>query len=126
MVVLALHLTKDKKMLKVKLRVPGNITTVSSTTMVICLSRAQSHDLTLSSLTNCTFPFSSHNWNTLFVGTSAVADAIAEKYNTTKSQVLDHVSSTVILFVFSITRLSAASGTLETLKGPSPVSVTDS
>lgn len=42
------------------------------------------------------------------MGTSAVADAIAEKYNTTKSQVLDHVSSTVILFV------SAASGTLET------------
>ncbi|XP_061842410.1 probable RNA-binding protein 19 [Nerophis lumbriciformis] len=33
---------------------------------------------------------SSHNWNTLFVGTSAVADAIAEKYNTTKSHVLDH------------------------------------
>ncbi|XP_061529313.1 probable RNA-binding protein 19 [Phycodurus eques] len=33
---------------------------------------------------------SSHNWNTLFLGTSAVADAIAEKYNTTKSQVLDH------------------------------------
>ncbi|KAK1159925.1 putative RNA-binding protein 19 isoform X1 [Acipenser oxyrinchus oxyrinchus] len=33
---------------------------------------------------------SSHNWNTLFVGTSAVADAIAQKYNTTKSQVLDH------------------------------------
>ncbi|KAL2091477.1 hypothetical protein ACEWY4_013740 [Coilia grayii] len=36
---------------------------------------------------------SSHNWNTLFLGTSAVADAIAEKYNTTKSQVLDHESS---------------------------------
>uniref|UniRef100_A0A3Q3M7Z1 Probable RNA-binding protein 19 n=1 Tax=Mastacembelus armatus TaxID=205130 RepID=A0A3Q3M7Z1_9TELE len=35
---------------------------------------------------------SSHNWNTLFLGTSAVADAIAEKYNTTKSQVLDHES----------------------------------
>uniref|UniRef100_A0A3Q3DIG4 Probable RNA-binding protein 19 n=1 Tax=Hippocampus comes TaxID=109280 RepID=A0A3Q3DIG4_HIPCM len=33
---------------------------------------------------------SSHNWNTLFLGTSAVADAIAEKYNTTKSQVFDH------------------------------------
>ncbi|XP_077572018.1 putative RNA-binding protein 19 [Stigmatopora nigra] len=31
----------------------------------------------------------SHNWNTLFMGTSAVADVIAEKYNTTKSQVLD-------------------------------------
>ncbi|PWA19577.1 hypothetical protein CCH79_00006971 [Gambusia affinis] len=35
---------------------------------------------------------SSHNWNSLFLGTSAVADAIAEKYNTTKSQVLDHDS----------------------------------
>ncbi|KAJ3604184.1 hypothetical protein NHX12_028925 [Muraenolepis orangiensis] len=35
---------------------------------------------------------SSHNWNTLFVGANAVADAIAEKYNTTKSQVLDHES----------------------------------
>ncbi|XP_068422376.1 probable RNA-binding protein 19 [Clinocottus analis] len=35
---------------------------------------------------------SSHNWNTLFLGTSAVADAIAEKYNATKSQVLDHES----------------------------------
>ncbi|KPP66557.1 hypothetical protein Z043_114928, partial [Scleropages formosus] len=35
---------------------------------------------------------SSHNWNTLFLGTNAVADAIAEKYSTTKSQVLDHES----------------------------------
>ncbi|KAF3695836.1 putative RNA-binding protein 19 RNA-binding motif protein 19 [Channa argus] len=35
---------------------------------------------------------SSHNWNSLFLGTSAVADAIAEKYNTTKSRVLDHES----------------------------------
>ncbi|XP_054905016.1 probable RNA-binding protein 19 [Poeciliopsis prolifica] len=35
---------------------------------------------------------SSHNWNSLFLGTSAVADAIAEKYNTTKSHVLDHES----------------------------------
>uniref|UniRef100_A0A8C0G4F6 Probable RNA-binding protein 19 n=1 Tax=Chelonoidis abingdonii TaxID=106734 RepID=A0A8C0G4F6_CHEAB len=32
---------------------------------------------------------SSHNWNTLFMGTNAVADAIAQKYNATKSQVLD-------------------------------------
>ncbi|KFZ63138.1 putative RNA-binding protein 19, partial [Podiceps cristatus] len=32
---------------------------------------------------------SSHNWNTLFVGTNAVADAIALKYNASKSQVLD-------------------------------------
>ncbi|NWR64414.1 RBM19 protein, partial [Bucorvus abyssinicus] len=35
---------------------------------------------------------SSHNWNTLFVGTNAVADAIAQKYNASKSQVLDHES----------------------------------
>ncbi|XP_074868755.1 putative RNA-binding protein 19 [Carettochelys insculpta] len=33
---------------------------------------------------------SSHNWNALFIGTNAVADAIAQKYNATKSQVLDH------------------------------------
>ncbi|NXI86301.1 RBM19 protein, partial [Rhipidura dahli] len=32
---------------------------------------------------------SSHNWNTLFVGTSAVADAMAQRYNAPKSQVLD-------------------------------------
>ncbi|NXF94264.1 RBM19 protein, partial [Eubucco bourcierii] len=35
---------------------------------------------------------SSHNWNTLFVGTNTVADAIAQKYNASKSQVLDHES----------------------------------
>ncbi|XP_068095834.1 probable RNA-binding protein 19 [Hyperolius riggenbachi] len=33
---------------------------------------------------------SSHNWNTLFMGISSVAEAIAQKYNTSKSQVLDH------------------------------------
>ncbi|XP_057230179.1 probable RNA-binding protein 19 [Malurus melanocephalus] len=32
---------------------------------------------------------SSHNWNTLFVGTNAVAEAMAHKYNAAKSQVLD-------------------------------------
>ncbi|NXI02128.1 RBM19 protein, partial [Pachycephala philippinensis] len=32
---------------------------------------------------------SSHNWNTLFVGTNAVADAMAQRYNAPKSQVLD-------------------------------------
>lgn len=41
----------------------------------------------------CAFRFSSHNWNTLFMGTSSVADVIAQKYNTSKSQVLDHVSA---------------------------------
>ncbi|GAB1290094.1 Probable RNA-binding protein 19 [Apodemus speciosus] len=33
---------------------------------------------------------SSHNWNTLFMGPNAVADAIAQKYNASKSQVFDH------------------------------------
>ncbi|XP_018416111.1 PREDICTED: probable RNA-binding protein 19 [Nanorana parkeri] len=33
---------------------------------------------------------SSHNWNTLFMGTSSVAEVIAQKYNTSKSKVLDH------------------------------------
>ncbi|CAI9572605.1 unnamed protein product [Staurois parvus] len=33
---------------------------------------------------------SAHNWNTLFMGTSSVAEVIAQKYNTSKSQVLDH------------------------------------
>lgn len=37
-------------------------------------------------------PLSSHNWNTLFMGPNAVADAIAQKYSATKSQVFDHVS----------------------------------
>ncbi|XP_017877575.1 probable RNA-binding protein 19 [Ceratina calcarata] len=32
---------------------------------------------------------SSHNWNTLFLGQNAVADAIAAAYNTTKEQVLE-------------------------------------
>ena len=36
--------------------------------------------------------FSSHNWNSLFIGADAVAEAIAQKYQTTKSQVLDGVS----------------------------------
>ncbi|XP_037367008.1 probable RNA-binding protein 19 [Talpa occidentalis] len=33
---------------------------------------------------------SSHNWNTLFMGPNAVADAIAQKYSASKSQVFDH------------------------------------
>ncbi|XP_067650860.1 probable RNA-binding protein 19 [Haliotis asinina] len=32
---------------------------------------------------------SSHNWNTLFIGANAVADAMAERYGTSKSQILD-------------------------------------
>ena len=34
-----------------------------------------------------------HNWNTLFLGVNAVADVMAEKYNTTKSGILDDASS---------------------------------
>lgn len=34
------------------------------------------------------FVCSAHNWNTLFVGANAVADAMASKYGTTKSDVL--------------------------------------
>ncbi|KAK2098055.1 putative RNA-binding protein 19 [Saguinus oedipus] len=33
---------------------------------------------------------SSHNWNTLFMGPNVVADAIAQKYSATNSQVFDH------------------------------------
>lgn len=59
--------------------------------MTVCFSVFHA-DIFLSLHLNFRFLSSSHNWNTLFLGTSAVADAIAEKYNTTKSQVLDHVS----------------------------------
>lgn len=43
---------------------------------------------------------SSHNWNTLFMGPNAVADAIAQKYNATKSQVFDHVSEEALRVVY--------------------------
>lgn len=36
---------------------------------------------------------SSHNWNTLFLGQNAVAEAIAAAYNTTKEKVSSSVSS---------------------------------
>lgn len=36
---------------------------------------------------------SDHNWNTLFLGVNAVADAMADKYNTTKRGILDAESS---------------------------------
>ena len=35
---------------------------------------------------------SSHNWNSLFLGANAVADVMAERYNTSKSSILDAVS----------------------------------
>ncbi|XP_014229300.1 probable RNA-binding protein 19 [Trichogramma pretiosum] len=37
---------------------------------------------------------SSHNWNTLFLGQNAVADAVAKAYGTTKEKVLDDNSGT--------------------------------
>lgn len=36
---------------------------------------------------------SSHNWNALFLGANAVADVVAEKYNTTKQDLLNPESS---------------------------------
>ncbi|XP_077290382.1 putative RNA-binding protein 19 [Arctopsyche grandis] len=37
---------------------------------------------------------SSHNWNTLFLGANAVADAVAKTYDTTKEKLLDSNSKT--------------------------------
>ena len=34
-----------------------------------------------------------HNWNTLFLGMNAVAEVMADKYNTTKGSILDDASS---------------------------------
>lgn len=34
-----------------------------------------------------------HNWNTLFLGMNAVADVMADQYNTTKGSILDDASS---------------------------------
>ena len=36
--------------------------------------------------------YSSHSWNSLFLGANAVADVLAEKYNASKSDILDNVS----------------------------------
>ena len=36
--------------------------------------------------------YSSHNWNTLFLGANTVADVMVEKYRTAKSDILDNVS----------------------------------
>ena len=45
------------------------------------------------------FSQSSHNWNTLFISANAVADVMAAKYQTSKSEVLDAVS---LVLVWSI------------------------
>ena len=44
------------------------------------------------------FFFSSHNWNALFLGGTAVADVMAEKYGKRKSQILDTVSQIIAIF----------------------------
>lgn len=92
LVVLALHPTNDKETPRIKLQVPGTHDLTAS--LLLCLWFSFKFTCGISA----SFHFSSHNWNTLFLGTSAVADAIAEKYNTTKSQVLDHVSDTASCF----------------------------
>lgn len=91
---LAPHLTNGKKMLKIRHQVPGIHYKILNLTLSICGAFL---------FTQCVLLFSSHNWNTLFLGTSAVADAIAEKYNTTKSQVLDHVSAHTSISAVSFT-----------------------
>ena len=37
------------------------------------------------------YPFSSHNWNTLFLGSNAVVDAMSTRYKTEKKDILDPV-----------------------------------
>lgn len=44
---------------------------------------------------------SSHNWNTLFLGQNAVADAIAKTYNATK----ENVTIFFTYFVLQLTRI---------------------
>lgn len=44
---------------------------------------------------------SSHNWNTLFLGANAVADAVAAAYNTTKEQLLTENSKSKHRWKFS-------------------------
>ncbi|KAJ8675478.1 hypothetical protein QAD02_011264 [Eretmocerus hayati] len=51
---------------------------------------------------------SSHNWNTLFLGHNAVADAIAKNYDTTKENVLrddDHGTSVAVRLALGETQL---------------------
>jgi hypothetical protein len=43
---------------------------------------------------------SSHNWNTLFLGQNAVADAIANRYNTTKEKVMTMLQLLCTFFKF--------------------------
>ena len=41
-----------------------------------------------------------HNWNTLFLGMNAVADVMADTYNTTKGGILDVHRQVVWLFAW--------------------------
>lgn len=49
--------------------------------------------------TNTCIYYSSHNWNTLFLGANAVANVMAEKYGTQKSHILDAVSTCTCMTV---------------------------
>lgn len=51
------------------------------------------------SLTLVLYFSSSHNWNALFLGANAVADAMAQKYHTDKSNILDDVS---VYFIYKM------------------------
>jgi len=50
--------------------------------------------------------FSAHNWNTLFVGSSAVADTMAQQYGKSKGEILTQVGllllSTIKPFLFAM------------------------
>ena len=51
--------------------------------------------LTLINVFQTKHVFSSHNWNTLFLGANVVADVMSEKYNTDKTKILESVSNCV-------------------------------
>lgn len=63
-------------------------------------------------------PLSSHNWNTLFMGSNAVADAIAQKYSATKSQVFDHVSGPPVGCTPALGQAQGAKGSEGASSGP--------
>jgi len=136
LVVLALRLINGKKMLKTKLLVPGICSPnnplllcflflwIYSWSLIIVVY-SQLREPSLIPLIHLMLPSSSHNWNTLFLGTSAVADAIAEKYNTTKSQVLDHVSILYPALTQDGRKVNAWGTSVSMKYYPSPVWVTD-
>jgi len=46
--------------------------------------------------------FSAHNWNTLFVGSSAVADTMADQYGKSKDEILTRVWLSDALLTYNL------------------------